>query len=369
MRNPCRTTGAGPLRIPSALLGSGLVLGGLLLLAGGCAVSYPQDQKKALEEVAAHLEKGDFQAALEEALWAKERFPDSTRALSVWALAAKTLALSQDPPDFDLLDQAERECLRAGRAHPRDPAPWFTLGVVRRDRGDLGGAVQAWEEALKAEPFHLPTLEALGDLQFSLGHERAAAVLYDRLLRLPPGSMKKEERALFSYRLGVCLLAEAELSPKPEPLDYDPAKKNFLQALSLDPGRVDASRAMAWLVVRISKLKGRWKEPDLRKEDAHKALAYLRKALARHPLSPGCCHDLGWLLEVLGDSRAAEEEYRKALSLDPEFVPALVDLAALVEKRGKEGRAEARKLRKKALDLTGDFALARGLKKALGGAK
>ena len=342
----------------------GVLAAGLLLWAG-CASPYPQDREKALAQVTAHLEKGELQAAEAEARWVTRAFPRSSRALSVWALAAKAWALSRTPPDQDLLDEAEARCLEAGKARPSDPVPWFALGVVRRDRGDLVGAIQAWEEALKAEPFHEPTLRALADLQFSLGHERAASVLYDRLLRLPPENTKKTDRALFSARLGVCRLADVEIAPKPDPRDYEPAQKDFMGALALDPGQPEASRWMAWLVVRKSRLSGRWKEPDLRREDAGRAESFLRKALSFHPRSPGCLHDLGWLRAVQGDRKGAEENYRKALALDPGFVPALVDLAALLEKEGGGKPGEVAALRRKALERTGDFSLARALRRSL----
>ncbi len=355
------------LRSTRHLLLPGALAAGFLL--AGCAAPYPRDQEKALAQVTARLEKGELQAAEAEARWTMEAFPGSSRALSVWALAAKALALSRTPPDMDLLDEAEARCLQAGETRPRDPVPWFALGVIRRDRGDLGGAIQAWEEALKAEPFHRPTLQALADLQFSLGHERAALVLYDRLLRLPRENMKRTERALYSARLGACLLADVEISPRPTAKDYDPAQKAFRSALDLDPGQPEASRWMAWLVVRRSRLLGRWKEPDLRREDAARAESFLRKSLSLHPGSPGLLHDLGWLRAVQGDRKGAEEDYRKALALDPGFVPALVDLAALLEEegRGKPGEVEA--LRRKALGLTGDFSLARALRRSLGGGK
>ena len=345
--------------------------GAALLLAflpwgGGCsAPPYPKDQDLALAQVAALLEKGDLRGAEAEARWVMETHPGAVRPVSVWALAAKALALSRVPPDQDLLDEAEAACGEAARTAPSDPAPLYALGVVRRDRGDLTGAIHSWEDALKVEPFHGPTLEALADLQFSLGHERAAAVLYDRLLRLPPASTTKEDRATFLHRLGVCLLADVELALRPEPDDYDEAEKNFRRALDLAPGHPGASRALAWLVVRRSRLLGRWKEPDLRMEDARRAQAFLRKALELHPRHAGCLHDLGWLRQVCGETKKAEALYRKALALDPKNVPALVDLAALLERRGKEGRAQAARLRKRALELTGDFGLARALRRAL----
>ncbi len=336
------------------------------LLAGGCSVPYPREEDKALLEVTARMEKGEWEAAEEEARWAMGTFPRSSRPLSVWALAAEALAFSRTPPDQDLLDEAERRCLQAGRARGSDPVPWFALGEVRRNRGDLVGAIQAWEEALKIEPFHQPTLKALADLQYSLGHERAASVLYDRLLRLPPESMKRKERALFFARLGVCLLADVEIRPRPERGDYDPAEKEFKNALALERGQPLASRWMAWITVRKSRLSGRWKEPDLRREDAARAETFLRRSLSLFPRSPGCLHDLGWLRAVQGDRKEAEEDYRKALALDPKCVPALVDLAALLEEEGKGKGGETAALRKKALELTGDFTLARALRRSLG---
>lgn len=57
---------------------------------------------------------------------------------------------------------AERAARRAIRLDRMSADGWFMLGCVRQQNGDLAGATNAWERALALEPFHTPSLQALG---------------------------------------------------------------------------------------------------------------------------------------------------------------------------------------------------------------
>lgn len=48
-------------------------------------------------------------------------------------------------------DTAGRELTRAVKDYPKFAVAWFELGVALEKRGDTGGAVQAWQEAVKAD--------------------------------------------------------------------------------------------------------------------------------------------------------------------------------------------------------------------------
>jgi hypothetical protein len=58
-------------------------------------------------------------------------------------------------------DAAGRELARAVKEYPKFAVAWFELGVALEKRGDTAGAVQAWQEAAKADGKYLLPYEKL----------------------------------------------------------------------------------------------------------------------------------------------------------------------------------------------------------------
>ena len=58
-------------------------------------------------------------------------------------------------------DAAVRELSKAVAAYPRYAIAWYELGVARRNRNDIGGAVEAWKEALRSDPKYIKPYENL----------------------------------------------------------------------------------------------------------------------------------------------------------------------------------------------------------------
>jgi tetratricopeptide (TPR) repeat protein len=58
-------------------------------------------------------------------------------------------------------DAAARELARAVKEYPKFAVAWFQLGVALEKRGDTAGAVQAWQEAVKADGKYLLPYEKL----------------------------------------------------------------------------------------------------------------------------------------------------------------------------------------------------------------
>jgi len=114
-----------------------------------------------------YLARQQFDLALERALSAEKRAPDNAEAhnalgLSYWRLGRESDALAS----FD----------RAIALNPKFSEPQFSRGCLLEEKGDIAGAVRAYEEAAKlsnkAEPFaHLASLAvSQGDLAAAKKH-------------------------------------------------------------------------------------------------------------------------------------------------------------------------------------------------------
>jgi len=330
------------------------------LLLAACSSLPVDDPEEACRLAADLLEGGRLEEALDLAAAARSRWPRHERAACLWAYAAMAQALAGKGPDHALLDEAERTC--AAAAVRGGVESLFALGLVRRNRGDLDGALRAWQEGWKRDPGHRRTLEALADLHFDLGRERAAARFYRELDRIPP------PRARVCYRLALCAAARVDSAPEPAVADYAKAGVGRLldRVLELEPDHAGALRTKAWLLLRLSRLRGRWSQPELRREDAAAAGKLLRRALVADPGSAPILHALGWIASECGKTDEAEDYLRRAVAADPGFAPALADLAALLEGSGRGGPGEVERLRRRARRETGDPQLLRALERARG---
>lgn len=89
--------------------------------------------------------------------------------------------------------------------------------------------------------------------------------------------------------------------------------------------------------------------PSRAEDPLVRALAEQRERTARTPDDPGGHIDLGARLALMGESAAAEQEFRRALELDPANVAAHYNLGRLSAERGK--RFAARRELQRALEL------------------
>ncbi|WP_348827502.1 hypothetical protein [Halomonas sp. RT37] len=69
------------------------------------------------------------------------------------------------------------------------------------------------------------------------------------------------------------------------------------------------------------------------------ALALMREARQTRPIDPRIRNDLGYLLMLAGDNRAAAEEFRTALELDPGHEQAAANLVLALSRSGQRQRA------------------------------
>jgi Flp pilus assembly protein TadD len=102
--------------------------------------------------------------------------------------------------------------------------------------------------------------------------------------------------------------------------------------------RIDTARALAAFARLEANIPGR--ESPLRKALAP-ALAEYREAQLTNAERPEAWLNLGVLDSLLGDSDAAERDYRQALALDPGFIPTYANLADLYRGLGRDADGRA----------------------------
>ena len=98
------------------------------------------------------------------------------------------------------------------------------------------------------------------------------------------------------------------------------AARGYQEILLIQPGHLNAMHMLGLVFYQA---------------DLHEmSLKFLRQALAGKPNDPGCHVDYGLVLAATGQIDAALDEYRRAVSLQPDYIPALNNLANLLQKHG-----------------------------------
>lgn len=211
---------------------------------------------------------------------------------------------------------------------------YYYLGLAYNHVRRYEDAVNALDVALILEPRHLQSHVALGDAYLKLGNLREAGVEYNKAIELQvtyapaydglarmAESQGKQEEAERTYRTAI------SVNPGyPEPYLHlgdlylrvgrvDEAVDLFLQAIQVRPDFADA----------FNRLGTAYAEQRLFDD----AIAAIEKAAelmpndAAHPLA------MGNVLFELGLRERAEEEYMKAINLDPDLLETYLRLADL----------------------------------------
>jgi tetratricopeptide (TPR) repeat protein len=156
----------------------------------------------------------------------------------------------------------------------------------------------------------------------------------------------RPDDAIAHFRLGSCLLRIAAVPravpAKLEPVELLSAQRNaesaavaFARCAELSPGDEDASLSVAtahWRAAELAKERHDEKEHAAHVEAAQ---ARLRATAERFPASPEPWFRLGVIAEAGGADDDARVAYQRALELDREHVPTMLDLAALLDRRGE----------------------------------
>ncbi len=174
-------------------------------------------------------------------------------------------------------------------ADPSYPHGYRMLGLAYLRAGDHARARGAYEQGSTIAPGEPTLLVALGDLERALERYAEAEPLYRRALELEPQNVE----ALWA--LGQSLRPQGRL---------DEAEAIFAQALGVAP---DHGRTIAAVAgIRIDQ------------HDHQGALRLLGEAVKRRPEDAFLRYSLAHALARTGDLRAASDEARRALELEPD---------------------------------------------------
>src|SRR4029079_7073602 len=106
-----------------------------------------------------------------------------------------------------------------------------------------------------------------------------------------------------------------------------PAREAYEKSLALEPGDLTTQMNYGLALVQL--------------DQAQRAKKVRLAALARHDRSPGAWAVLGAAHKALGDDKQAIAAFRRALAIEPNFVPALFQLAVMLELAWELPEAEA----------------------------
>jgi len=212
-----------------------------------------------------------------------------------------TLASARELQARNRPAETERLCreLLAGQPQHREALELLTWALVQR--GELGGALGALERLGRAFPDDPRYLTKQAELHLRCGNVPPARACYERLIRLHPAV------ALFRY-LFARVLSEAN-EPRAALASYNAA---------LELGIDQAGETLVCMAAIHSAL-----------HEAGQAEELLRRALAIEPDYVPALFNLATLVEERGDRDGARELYERVIALDPGFEQGFARVAQL----------------------------------------
>jgi len=213
-----------------------------------------------------------------------------------------------------------------------DKPPQWAADTIKSWYGDLDLGFQRYAATLQGGSDGAPgardLLLALAGDASNPGIARASAV--ERLDRITNASQRQALQKLLSdpdplvrrAAAGVYGAAPRQLRPDLLPLLDDPIRDVRLEAAH---GLADVPAASL-------------SEDDRGRRD--RGVAEYAASQRSNADRPEAHHNLGLLSQQLGRASDAETEFKKALEIDPDFVPASVTLADLYRATGRDGDAE-----------------------------
>jgi tetratricopeptide (TPR) repeat protein len=195
---------------------------------------------------------------------------------------------------------------------PANAGAWNNLGIILAERGDQGGAIEQYRQALALAPAYAYAHYNLGNSLVATGRVGEAVGQYEDALRFRPADPS------IHFNLGNALaLQKRDL----------PAAAEFRTALKLDPGRADAWFNLGDAMVNSGNL-------------AEAADAYSHAVLLRPDFADARVNH-GNVLAQLGRLPEAVGEFREALRLEPGAADVHNNLGSLLAGSGRLAEAKA----------------------------
>ncbi|MDB5405425.1 MAG: prsT [Rhodospirillales bacterium] len=234
---------------------------------------------------------------------------------ALFLLAAVNLAQNQ-------LAQAEENINRFLAGSPNDDAGTALLATLLLKRGNTARAIQVLKAASDAKPT-VRLLGMLGDAYLRAKQSEAAAAVYDRISALAPD----DASVLTSVAAQKLRLGRAE-----------GALGDLAMATDLAPKSTQTGLLLVLALLQDNRI--------------DEAMTVGREISARIPDDPLPENLLGAIALRKGDAAEARSHFERSLQINPEFVPARLNLGqlALSERRSDDARASFDKVLKTAPD-------------------
>ena len=241
-----------------------------------------------------------------------------------------------------------REALRIS---PEFSAARYNLGNVYLKLGKTEKAIEQYRRALESAPKDPEILNNLGKALIEGGRISEALGLYRRALKLTP------EDVQLRSNMGAALVLNGQPAE---------AEKVFKEIIRLEPGFVNAYNNLGYVYEVQGRIiqAGRCYDRALRVDPEHAgALSGRRRVGAQLKLkeeslinevtrqtdNAGIYFQLGRIKKARGDWKSALDLFRKAISVDPTHVPALIASSLIQAKQGRYDAA--RELLTRAIDI------------------
>ena len=244
------------------------------------------------------------------------------------------------------LDAAIEQFMTAIRLDPSLPEPYNNLGVILAMQGKIDEAIDYYSKAIKIKPSYAEAYFNLGSTLAAHGQIMQAIDMLSKALQLNPDSARVHSN------LGSLFIKQGNL---------EKALYHNKEALRLDPQLVEAHNNMGIVLMREGKLEAaisQFREalqidPNFKpaanslrsalaiQRELESEVSKLSKLLQDNPESAELHFQLGNLFFRQGDRRQAIQQYKKALELDPKFLPALNNLALVTAANKEYDRALA----------------------------
>lgn len=247
------------------------------------------------------FEGGDWAAAESALREVQSRLPD--HAPSLYLMGAVKFQQQQ-------FAQAENNLDRFLRIDPGNESARKLLASLHFQQGDLQTAA-ATLEPLRSSSADPQVFAMLGTIELRLGNSDAATAALEQAVALAP------DEAPFRNQLALSLLSAG---------DRDRAESELSSAIDVDGEQFQSDYLLAMLHVRD-------REYD-------QAAESVEAIIAKDPDNPFGHNLMGAVAMGRGDAGAAEQAFRRALTLDAGYVPAVQNLARLFEQQDGIAAAE-----------------------------
>lgn len=236
-----------------------------------------------------HLKNGDAQSVVQELQTLNKILP---------GLAPGSVLLAQAYQMLGRLDDAASVLEANIKRFPQDGSYQAMLGLVRRQQNQLGESRKAFEKAIELDAGNTAIIEQLIDLDIM------SKTYADADRRVQQFRQTKPESAAGYYLEGKVKAAQGK---------FDLAQAALFKAIEIDPNETRAYDLLIPVYARSDKV------PD--------ALNQLRSILAKRPDDVRALLLSGLIYDRLKDFGKAREAYEKVVTLAPNSIPALNNLA------------------------------------------